>query len=125
MLICALTFYQLATMCKPDTACSAQVPLSTSNGQTKLAHLFPTASISVTCYSACFAGNPSQTGSLCSLLATMWPPSSLPATLPPPQMGSWYLFRGYPDFPCTVGSSESALVDETQSLALQCHGDGS
>lgn len=93
-LVCTLTLSQLATVCEPDSARSARTSLTTSNGQTRRVHLFPTASTSVTCYSACFSDNPCQSGSLRSLLATLLPPSSLPATLPPAQMGSQSLLAG-------------------------------
>lgn len=93
-LVCALTLSQPAMATKPDSACSACTSLTTSNGNSRRAHLFPTASTSAVCYSACFLDNPLQSGSLHRLLATPLPASSLPATLPPAQMGSQSLLTG-------------------------------
>lgn len=57
-LVCALTLSQPAMATKPDSACSACTSLTTSNGNSRRAHLFPTASTSAVCYSACFLDNP-------------------------------------------------------------------
>lgn len=57
-LVCALTLSQPLMATKPDSACAACTSLTTSNSNSRHAHLFQTASTSAVCYSAYFLDKP-------------------------------------------------------------------